>query len=217
MSEGVALHEIIYNSQHEAVDYIILDINPAYENITGLKRSEVIGMKASDLYGIGTPPYLDLYAPVAENGESTEFETYFEPMDIIFRISVISPEKGKFATLFEDITDSKRAELERDTNVEFLRLINENTSVHDLIHSSVTFFKQQSGCEAVGIRLRDGDDYPYYEARGFPEEFLLAENKLCTYDRQGNPYCDSEGYPIMECMCGNVICGRFDRIKTIFH
>ncbi len=216
MSEGVALHEIIYNSQHEAVDYIILDINPAYENITGLKRSEVIGMKASDLYGIGTPPYLDLYAPVAENGESTEFETYFEPMDIIFRISVISPEKGKFATLFEDITDSKRAELERDTNVEFLRLINENTSVHDLIHSSVTFFKQQSGCEAVGIRLRDGDDYPYYEARGFPEEFLLAENKLCTYDRQGNPYCDSDGYPIMECMCGNVICGRFDQSKPFF-
>ena len=31
MSEGVAIHEIIYNSQHEAVDYIILDINPAYE------------------------------------------------------------------------------------------------------------------------------------------------------------------------------------------
>ena len=217
MNEGVALHEIIYNSQHEAVDYIILDINPAYEDITGLKRSEVIGMKASELYGIGTPPYLDLYAPVAENGESTEFETYFEPMDIIFRISVISPEKGKFATLFEDITDNKRAELERDTNVEFLRLVNENTSVHDLIHSSVTFFKQQSGCEAVGIRLRDGDDYPYYEARGFPEEFLLAENKLCTYDKQGNPYCDSDGNPIIECMCGNVIYGRCRCIQTIFH
>ncbi len=216
MNEGVALHEIIYNSQHEAIDYIILDINPAYENITGLKRSEVIGMKASELYGTGTPPYLDLYALVAENGEPTEFETYFEPMDIVFRISVISPEKGKFATLFEDVTEHKRAELERDTNVEFLRLVNENTSVRDLIQSAVTFFKQQSECEAVGIRLREGDDYPYYETRGFPEEFLLVENKLCTYDEQGNPYCDNDGNPIIECMCGNVICGQFDPSKPFF-
>ncbi len=216
MSEGVALHKIIYNSQHEAVDYIILDINPAYENIIGLKRSEVIGMKASQLYGTGTPPYLEFYAPVAENGEPTEFETYFEPMDIIFRISVISPEKGKFATLFEDITERKRAELERDTNVEFLRLVNENTSVRDLIQSAVTFFKQQSECEAVGIRLKEGDDYPYYETRGFPEEFLLMENRLCAYDKLGNSYCDSDGNPIIECICGNVICGRFDASKPFF-
>ena len=112
MNEGVALHEIIYNSHQEAVDYVIMDINPAYEEITGLKISEVVGMKASELYGTGTPPYMDFYAPVAEKIESTEFETYFEPMDKNFHISVISPGKGKFATIFEDITERKQAEAE---------------------------------------------------------------------------------------------------------
>ena len=87
MNEGVALHEIIYDSHQKAVDYVIMDINPAYEEITGLKKSEVVGMKASELYGTGTPPYLDLYAPVAQNGEPVEFETYFEPMDKHFHIS----------------------------------------------------------------------------------------------------------------------------------
>jgi len=110
MREGVALHEIIYNQSQEAVDYIILDINPAYEKITGLNRSEVVGMKASVLYGTGTPPYLEFYAPVAENAEPTEFESYFEPMDKTFHISVVSPGKGKFATIFEDITERKQAE-----------------------------------------------------------------------------------------------------------
>ena len=110
MREGVALHEIIYNQNQEAVDYRILDINPAYEKIIGLNRSEVVGMKASILYGTGTPPYLEFYAPVAENGEPTEFETYFEPMDKTFHISVISPSKSKFATIFEDITERKKAE-----------------------------------------------------------------------------------------------------------
>ena len=110
MNEGVALHEIIYNPAHEAVDYIITDINPSYEKILDLKKSEVVGKKASELYGTDNPPYLDFYAPVAENGKSKEFETYFEPMNKYFRISVISPEKGKFATVFEDITERKLSE-----------------------------------------------------------------------------------------------------------
>ena len=93
MNEGVALHEITYNSHKKAIDYVIIDINPAYENITALRRSEVVGMKASELYGTGCPPYIEIYADVAEKGEPAEFEAFFEPMNKYFRISVISPEK----------------------------------------------------------------------------------------------------------------------------
>jgi PAS domain S-box-containing protein len=110
MKEGVALHEIVYNLQQEAVDYIITDVNPAYEEITGLKRSEVEGKRASKLYGTGSPPYMEIYASVAENRKPRQFETYFEPMDKYFRIAITSPEKGKFATFFEDITDRKKVE-----------------------------------------------------------------------------------------------------------
>jgi len=118
MNEGVALHEIIYNSTHEAVDYIITDINQAYEKILGLKRNEVVGKKASELYGTGNPPYMEIYVTVAEKCEPKEFETYFEPMDKYFRISVVSPEKGKFATVFEDITERKKSEMRRQELLE---------------------------------------------------------------------------------------------------
>ena len=110
MSEGVAIHEIVYNHHHDAVDYIITDVNQAYEDILGFKKKDVIGKKASEIYGIGNPPYLEKYAPVAENGEPIHFETYFEPLDIYFRIKVTSPDKGKFATFFEDITEQKQVE-----------------------------------------------------------------------------------------------------------
>jgi PAS domain S-box-containing protein len=118
MNEGVALHEIIYNSSHDAVDYIITDINQAYEKILGLKRNEVVGKKASELYGTGNPPYMEIYVTVAEKCEPTEFETYFKPMDKYFRISVVSPEKGKFATVFEDITEHKKSEIRRQELLE---------------------------------------------------------------------------------------------------
>ena len=76
--------------------------------------------------------------------------------------------------------------------------------------SRVHFFHEQSGCEAVGIRLKEGGDYPYFEARGFPEEFIQAENSLCIRDPDGQVQRDHAGSPVMACMCGNVICGRFD-------
>ena len=112
MNEGVAIHEIIYDAEHKPVDYRLIDTNPIYEDILGLKRSDVIGKKASEIYGTDKPPYLEIYSQIAESGKSTEFETYFEPMDIYFSISVISPEKGKFYTIFEDITERKIAEKE---------------------------------------------------------------------------------------------------------
>ncbi len=77
-----------------------------------------------------------------------------------------------------------RSEHERERTVEFLRLVNASTGAADLIRAAITFFQQQSGCEAVGIRLKDGYDYPYFETRGFPKEFVLAENSLCAAGRR---------------------------------
>ena len=107
-------------------------------------------------------------------------------------------------------------EQERQIAIEFLHLLNESTGLHDLVHRATDFLQEQSGCEAVGIRLREGDDYPYFETRGFPAEFVRAENSLCVRCEDGKPLYDSDGNPVLECMCGNVICGRFDPSKPFF-
>jgi PAS domain S-box-containing protein len=109
MNEGLALHEIVYAGK-EATDYIIRDVNPAYEAITGIRREAAIGTSASELYGTEKPPFLDVYARVASGSGPERFETYFPPMEKYFSISVSSPEKGKFATVFSDITDRRKAE-----------------------------------------------------------------------------------------------------------
>lgn len=115
-----------------------------------------------------------------------------------------------------DITARRRAEAERKIAVDFLRIINTSAGMHQLIEASVRFFREQSGCEAVGIRLRSGDDYPYYETHGFSDEFLRLENSLCVRDPDGMIQRDHMGNPVMACMCGNVICGRFDPSKPFF-
>ncbi|MFH0784274.1 MAG: PAS domain S-box protein [Pseudomonadota bacterium] len=93
------------------------------------------------------------------------------------------------------------------------------TTPEDLLQrmSSLTASLQKwSGCEAVGIRLQNGDDYPYYETRGFPAAFVQAESRLCSYGPDREILRDSEDKSVLECMCGNILRGRFDPAKPFF-
>lgn len=105
---------------------------------------------------------------------------------------------------------------EHEIIIELLRLVGVTDGGLGFIREVTRLLQIWTGCEAVGIRLKDGDDYPYLETRGFPEEFVEAENKLCAYDADGQMSCDSLGNPELECMCGNVLCGRFDPTKPFF-
>ncbi len=110
MHEGVALHELVYDASGRPVDYVVLDVNPSYERILGIPRTRAVGARASALYGAGEPPYLDIFAEVVRSGTASCFEAIFDPMQRFFSISATSPAPGKFATIFEDITERRRAE-----------------------------------------------------------------------------------------------------------
>lgn len=115
-----------------------------------------------------------------------------------------------------DITEKKRDEMERELTIEFLRLVQEAENKQEMIAAAVAFFKERSGCEAVGIRLKEGDDYPYFETRGFPPGFVQTESSLCARGGAGEIQRDNLGNAVLACMCGNVIRGRFDPLKPFF-
>ena len=71
-------------------------------------------------------------------------------------------------------------------------------------------------CQSVGIRLHDNGDYPYYVQESFPDFFIHKENSLCAKDDEDNPIFDEDGNPLLECMCGSVLKGRFDPKRPYF-
>jgi len=115
-------------------------------------------------------------------------------------------------------TESERKLMEqwKTLNIRILDTINRSETWKDCIEEVLGEIKQFAGFEAVAIRLLENEDFPYYVTKGFPPGFVEAERYLCTRDSKGEIIRDSEGNPYVECMCGNVICGRTDASMDFF-
>ena len=171
MVEGVCEHEVVYDADGKAIDYVITGVNPSYESITGLTAAVAIGAKASQLYGSGSAPYLDIYSRVAETGAPVSFETYFPPMAKHFNVSVFSPGRGRFVTVFSDITDRRKAEEALRVSEDNYRRIVETAAEGILIGSvdgKVTFLNQ---------RMADMLGYSREEVIGKPGTDLIDESQ----------------------------------------
>jgi len=113
MSSSFALHEIITDQSGAPVDYIFLEVNPAFEKMTGLQQKDIIGKRVTEaLPGTEADPadWIGTYGKVALEGEPIAFERYSENMAKWYSVVAYSPGARQFATLFADITERKRGE-----------------------------------------------------------------------------------------------------------
>ncbi|MCP5050863.1 MAG: PAS domain S-box protein [bacterium] len=110
MSEGVTLHQMIYDDSGNAVDYIFLEVNPAFESISGIARRQLTGQKASRIFDESPPPYLSVFAHVATDGNPISFDGHYSSWNKVFTISAYSPSPGRVAAVFEDVTDRRMLE-----------------------------------------------------------------------------------------------------------
>lgn len=127
MAEGVAIHRLLRDEQGDPVDYEILEVNEAYTRHTGIAREQALGRRASELYGSGTPPFFREYLECLDTGRPVSFESYFEPLKRDFKITAFPMGEDLFSTVFEDITEKKRAEIELREREGRYRLIFQNT------------------------------------------------------------------------------------------
>ena len=194
MLDGFAYCQMLYDDRDRPVDFVYLEVNPAFEQLTGLR--DVVGKRVSEVVpGIreSSPELFEIYGRVALTGKPESFEFDFKLISRWLKISVYSPGKGYFVAVFDDITERKLNEADRETMLALLRLANASNDTRELIRTVTAEMQGWSGCEAVGIRLREGDDFPYYETRGFPAEFVQAENYLCARDANQELLRDSQG------------------------
>jgi len=197
MNEGLVYYEVFYENG-KAVDYTILDVNAAYERITGRKREVAIGARATKIYNTEHPPHLDVYAKVAGGDGPQRFETYSPILEKYFEVSVFSPEKGKFATIFSDITIRKKAEtILQESHEELETLVAERTTeltrANSLLEAEINERKKaEDAIKAERKRFNDvlellpaylillSEDYKVpYANKYFRERFGESHGKRC--------------------------------------
>jgi PAS domain S-box-containing protein len=113
MLDGFSYHKIVVDKAGKPIDYIFLEVNQAFEALTGLKREKIIGKKVTKvLLGIENDPadWIGVYGKVALTGEYLQFENHAATLGKWFKVSAYCPEKGYFVTIFEDITERKKVE-----------------------------------------------------------------------------------------------------------
>lgn len=124
MTEGFALHEIVCDSNGEPVDYIFLDINPAFEELTGLKREDIIGRRESEVIPEDTVDWVKIYGEVALEDVSIHFDEYSSALNRHYDVLAFSPGKNQFAVIFNDISQRVRIENELKETLRQLKLTN---------------------------------------------------------------------------------------------
>lgn len=108
MKEGFAIHKIILDENSNPIDFEFVEVNDAFRNITGMESENIIGKRGSELSIDILMCSVKEYGEVAIRGGVKRFENFCEEMKKHFQVTAFSPEYGKFATIFIDITDSKQ-------------------------------------------------------------------------------------------------------------
>jgi len=107
---GYAYCRMIYDDAGEAADFVYLDVNPAFERLTGLK--DAVGRPVSEVIpGIRelSPELFEVCGRVARSGIPETIEFDFKSQGKWLFIAVYSTEPSTFIAVFEDISERRQA------------------------------------------------------------------------------------------------------------
>ncbi|CAG1009442.1 Cyclic di-GMP phosphodiesterase [Anaerolineales bacterium] len=143
MIDGFALHEIICDDSGKPVDYRFLEVNPAFERLTGLRAENVVGKTALEALPNTEKYWIEAYGNVALTGRSAFYENYSRDLGRYFEVSAYCPRAGQFAVIMVDITERKLAE-------EGVRL---HVAQLEILHQSGLALSQSLNPQEIGRKI----------------------------------------------------------------
>ena len=191
-SIGYAYHKVIYDKLGNPCDYIFLEINEAFVNLTGLEKHKIIGKKVTEvLPSIKASEFdwIKLYGDIASQNGKAEFEEYSEPLAKWYKISVYAPEKNYFLTSFTDITKEKKQilalELISKTATEFLQAADKAIDYQKITND----FLALTGAKYVAFNLFEQDGMSFTtKALAGDAELIKKANGLLGYEIVGKKW-----------------------------
>ncbi len=210
---------------HDVENARILSTNDMACEMFGYTQEEFLDLTVEDI-SEGLPPYTQQVAIGWIKKAANEGPQLFEWIckdktgktfwvDVNLKLAVIEG-TSRMLAIVRNINERKEAEARQQLANKILDRLNQKSQRSELARDVLALIKEAMGFTAVAIRMRDGDDFPYFQVDGFSEEFVKSENYLCARDECGKLIRDSKGLPVVECMCGKVIIGNLDSTLPFF-
>ena len=123
IDEGYCVIEMIFDTDHQPVDYRFVEINPAFEKHTGIQNAR--GKRMREIAPDHESSWFEFYGRVALTGEAKRFVNEAKALGgrwfDIYAFRLGGADSHRVAILFNDISDRKRGEEERGRLVARLR------------------------------------------------------------------------------------------------
>jgi PAS domain S-box-containing protein len=178
MTTAFALHEIIVDDNGKPVNYRYLEINPAFEKLTGVRASALMGKTILEVLPNTEQYWIDVFGKVALTGEPTAYENFSRELGRYYDTWVFSPRKNQFAVIFSDSTERKHAEAELKRHREHLEeLVEERTQALAMANRELEAFSY-----SVSHDLRA----PLRSIDGFSQ--ILSEDYATSLDSTAHNY-----------------------------
>ncbi len=152
---GFCLIGVTFDSNGRAIDYVFLEVNPAFERQSGIDGA--LGRSMREIAPAHEQKWFDIYGDVARTGRAVRFEQEAKALERWFAVSAFrvgDPQDHHVAVIFEDITGRKHAESRLSDSEARLRELNESlearvaarTAELDLAHAAL---RQSQRLEAM--------------------------------------------------------------------
>lgn len=221
---GFALHEILLDENGDPFDYRFIDVNPAFERLTGFSREQVIGRTVLEVMPQTEPVWIETYGRVARTGEPERLESYAAGIGKYFSVTVYRPQPGQFVTSFLDITKRKTMELALQKSEEQMDLfLNATTELvflkdsslkHVFVNDAYVSFLERTREETLG--KTDFEILPDQLAEQCrkSDETVLSSGEPVTLDESlGENVFESRKFPV-RLSGGSIGVGAFIRDVT---